>query len=90
MPNVLFNKYFPFFIDFIINQKHDEFDADDIASCFTTLLNEKLDAKAIESKALISASANAITFLHDNIGFYNANPDIYGDLKSKLDLLQKN
>jgi hypothetical protein len=89
MPNILFNKYFPFFIDFVISQKHDEFYAGEIASCFTTLLNEKLDAKAIESKALISASTNAITFLHDNIAFYNANPDIYGDLESKLNMLQE-
>lgn len=89
MPNILFNKYFHFFIDFIISQEHDEFDADDVASCFTTLLNEKLDAKAIESKALISASTNAITLFHDNMAFYNANPDIYGDLESKLDLLKE-
>ena len=89
MPNILFNKYFHFFIDFIINQKHDEFYAGEIASCFTTLLDEKLDVKAIKSKALISTSTNAIAFLHDNIVFYNADPDIYGDLESKLDLLQE-
>jgi len=89
MPNILFNKYFHFFIDFIISQEHDEFDADDVASCFTMLLNEKLDAKAIESNNLISTAINAVTFLHDNIGSYNANPDIYGDLESKLDLLQE-
>ncbi|MDB2387342.1 hypothetical protein N9W21_08395 [Shewanella sp.] len=89
MPNILFNKYFHFFIGFIISQEHDEFDADDVASCFTTLLNEKLDAKAIESKALLNSASNAINFLHDNIEFYNTNPDIYGDLESKLDLLQE-
>lgn len=89
MPNILFNKYFHFFIDFIINQEHDEFYAGEIASCFTTLLDEKLDAKAIESKVLISTSTNAITFLHDNIEFYNADQDIYGDLASKLELLQE-
>ena len=89
MPNILFNKYFHFFIDFIVNQKHDEFDADDIACCFTTLLNEKLDAKAIENKDLIKKAMNAVIFLHNNIGFYNANPDIYGDLEIKVKLLQE-
>jgi hypothetical protein len=89
MPNILFNKYFYFFIDFIISQEHDEFDADDIASCFTTLLNEKLDANAIENKDLIHKATNAVIFLHDNIAFYNANPDIYGDLESKLILLKE-
>ena len=89
MPNILFNKYFHFFMDFIINQEHDEFDADDIASCFTTLLNDKLDTQAIQSKELISTATKAVNFLHDNIEFYNANPDIYGDLNSKLELLKK-
>jgi hypothetical protein len=89
MPNILFNKYFHFFIDFIVNQKHDEFDADDIASCFTTLLNEKLDAKAIENNDLINKATNAVNFLHNNIGCYNVNPDIYGDLGIKVKLLKE-
>ncbi|WP_127924163.1 MULTISPECIES: hypothetical protein [unclassified Pseudoalteromonas] len=88
MPNILFNKYFYFFTDFIINQKHDEFDAGEIASCFTSLLNEKLDAKAIECKDLHQTVINAVKFLQDHIEFYNTDADIYGDLDSKLLLLQ--
>lgn len=88
MPDELFNKYFDYFIDFILCVKHDEFHAAEIADCFTTLLNEKIDEKAIQHKEIIEKSEIAINFLKKRVRYYNTDIDIYGDLEKKIASLE--
>jgi hypothetical protein len=70
-------------------KEHDKFFASEIASCFTTLLNEKLEAKTIKDNELIKYSTDAIVFLSDNIEFYNQDKEIYGDLEKTISLLKE-
>lgn len=88
MPDELFNRYFDYFIDFILYVKHDEFHAAEIADCFTTLLNEKVDEGVIQHKEIIDKSEFAIYFLKKRIKHYNTDIAIYGDLEKKIDLLE--
>jgi len=84
LPNILFNKYFDYFISFILIGHHDEFETDDIASCFVTLLHEKLESNSFTNQSLLERTIGALDFLEQNIDFYNNHPEIYGDLNDKL------
>ncbi|MCG7556396.1 hypothetical protein [Pseudoalteromonas sp. Of11M-6] len=88
MPNVLFNKYFYFFIDFLMNTDHEPFDASEVASCFASLLKEKLDSNSIASSELVKQSKGAVDYLTRNTIFFNEDADIYGDLEAKLKALK--
>ncbi|UDM62676.1 hypothetical protein KIJ96_05375 [Pseudoalteromonas piscicida] len=88
MPDVLFNTYFHFFIDFLMKTEHEPFDASEIASCFTSLLKEKLDSNSITSSELVKQSKETVDYLTCNIDFFNEDADIYGDLEEKLQALK--
>ena len=89
MPTILFNHYFTHFLTYMLEQQHDEFDASEIADCFTTLLMEKLDQHAFTDKDLVLRAKHAIEHLSNNIDFYNSDIDIYGDLTAKLSLISE-
>lgn len=84
MPPELFNYYFHYFIEYLTLAKHDEFFKSEIADCFISLLNQKLDELAFNNCELIEKSINAIDFLNLNLDSYNEDPEIYGDLSEKL------
>ena len=85
MPDELFNHYFKYFVDFLINYNHDEFDRAEVADCFITLLSEKLDSRSITEAFLIGLAKDTLIFLEKNIHKFNTDPDIYGDLKVKIE-----
>ena len=88
MPNELFNSYFHFFIDFLIKTEHQSFDAPEVASCFTSLLKEKLDSNSIVNSELLDLSKGAVNYLTRNIDFFNEDTDIFGNLEEKLKALK--
>lgn len=83
-PPALFNKYFPLFIEFVLNGEHTAYDANEVACCFMSLLDEKLDKKEFDNMELISYALKAVKFLQNNIEFFNNLPDIYGNLAMEL------
>ncbi|KZK68669.1 hypothetical protein A1L58_18115 [Shewanella baltica] len=87
MPDVLFNQYFIFFIDFVMTYEHEEFYRAEVADTFTALLLEKLLSNSIDSQGLIKSSTIAVDFLKDKLDYFNTDPDIYGDLNKKLEIL---
>lgn len=62
-PPVLFNKYFPLFIEFVLIGEHTDDTANEVASCFMSLLDEKLDNKEFNNIELINYALTAVGFL---------------------------
>ena len=83
-PPILFNKYFPLFIEFVLIGEHSDDKANEVASCFMKLLDEKLDKKEFNNIELINYALTAVEFLKNNIDFFNNHPDIYGELRIEL------
>lgn len=90
MPNILFNYYIHYFIRFILEVKHDPDEKEGIASCFLTLLEQKIESKSITEESVIKGLFKALKFLETDIENYNEFPDIFGNLSEKIDVLKSN
>lgn len=88
-PPVLFDKYFAIFIEFVMTHHHNSDDSNEVASCFTTLLKEKLDTKIINQQSVITEALIAVEFIKENLSFFNNLPDIYGDLAPELQTVKQ-
>ncbi|MBB1408240.1 hypothetical protein [Pseudoalteromonas sp. SG44-17] len=85
----LFNLYFPYFQNYILKCKHNAMEANDIASCYIRLLVEKLQQGIVSNKEIIEKAVLVNKHFRENLCFYNDCPEVYGDLKLKLDEVDK-
>lgn len=88
MPDSFFNYYMPFFVRFIMECEHIPFDKADICSCFTILLEQKIDSNSLKEKILIERCNDALTYLEQHIDEYNTDSDIYGDQAEKIEQIK--
>lgn len=85
----LFNLYFPHFQNYILKCKHDFMDANCISSCYIELLTDKLQQGIVSNKEILDKAVLVNQHFRENLSFYNDCPEVYGDLKLKLDEADK-
>ena len=81
----LFNIYFPHFQNYVLKCKHDSMDANCISSCYMGLLADKLQQEIVSNKEIFDKAVLVNQHFRENLSFYNDYPEVYGDLKLKLD-----
>ena len=64
-------------------------DANCISSCYMGLLTDKLQQGIVSNKEIFDKSVLVNQHFRENLSFYNDCPEVYGDLKLKLDEADK-
>ena len=60
-------------------------DANCISSCYMELLTDKLQQGIVSNKEIFDKAVLVNQHFRENLSFYNDYPEVYGDLKLKLD-----
>lgn len=89
MPDHLFNHYFSYFNDYVLDKKYSKDDADMVLSCYVQLLNEKLDSESIDSSHPLEQTKQTLDFIGKNIEYFFGETKIYGNPRKPVADLQK-
>lgn len=77
-----FQYYIFSLVEFIKDDNFDQFDSADVASCFLSLIKEKLEAEPDDILPIYNELLPTIKSVAKNQQHYNAPLDIYGDFTS--------
>ena len=84
MPEVPFRYYMLGFRDFVMARDFDFLDGSDAASCFLTLVLEKLERQPRHVLPIMPELLSALEFVANNQALFNADESIYGNFREKL------
>jgi hypothetical protein len=88
MPEVPFRYYMLGFRDFVAAGKFDDLWDSDVASCFLSLVEEKLTKQPAYILPIMNDLLSTVRHVAEHQSEFNADPKIYGDFREKLNRIE--